>query len=108
MAFQGEEDHFRGVTIDSSSFSKEQIEGFELELKKVIFYDIFLDFSWNFYPGKSMEFENFWDTVVGPNNEPLHFSEFRYFAKVRYFSIFTKSHKNYDLITVFSELEVIL
>ena len=46
--------------------------------------------------------------MVGPNNEPLHFSEFRYFAKVRYFSIFTKRDKNYDLITVFSELEVIL
>ena len=49
MAFQGEEDHFRGVTIDSSSFSKGQVDGFELELKKVIFYDIFLDFSLSFH-----------------------------------------------------------
>lgn len=34
MAFQGEEDHFKGVTIESNSFTQQQVDDFEQELKK--------------------------------------------------------------------------
>ena len=35
MAFQGDEDHFRGVTVKSANFTKHQIENFADELTKV-------------------------------------------------------------------------
>ena len=42
MAFSGDEDHFRGVTIDSTTFTGSQIEYFADELAKVI-----TDFGWD-------------------------------------------------------------
>ena len=38
MAFLGVEDHFRGVTVDSSTFATAQIEHFSAELVKVIIF----------------------------------------------------------------------